>query len=57
MCLESFYYGKKISFEFEWCYKFDWVMLFRCDLEFFFGYGDIVLKICFIEKNYEKIFE
>lgn len=56
-CSESPYYGKKTSSEPEWRHKFDWVMSFRRDSEFFFGYGDIVPKTRFIEKNYEKIFE
>lgn len=43
-CSESPYYGKKTSSEPQWRHKFDWVMSFRRDSEFFFGYGDISFR-------------
>ncbi|XP_061188527.1 glycoprotein 3-alpha-L-fucosyltransferase A-like [Saccostrea echinata] len=56
-CSESAHYGVKTCTTPQWRYKFDWIMSYRRDSDFFFGYGDIVPKKEMKRKNYEKIYE
>lgn len=55
-CSESAYYGDKTCSTPQWRHRFDWIMSYRRDSDFFFGYGDIISKEKFLEKDYDRIF-
>ncbi|XP_048749247.2 alpha-(1,3)-fucosyltransferase C-like [Ostrea edulis] len=56
-CSESPYYGMKTCTTPQWRNKFDWTMSYRHDSDFYFGYGDIVVRKGVIQKDYEEIYK